>query len=107
MLVAHLVFLAQGGCILWPGIVNPLARMVVGTMQPDKGFVVSQDPLTTIDRAKYYDLQKNSNIFVCDLFQESLVQVRYMSYHKGQTINLNNHSLLHQQLSLPAQQKSR
>ncbi len=81
--------------------------MVVGTMQPDKGVIASQDPLTTIDHAKYYDLQKNSNIFVCDLFQESSVQVQYMSYHKGQTITLNNNSLLHQQLSLPAQQKSR
>lgn len=75
MLVAHLVFLEWGGRILQPGIVNPLVWMVVGTMQPDKGFVASQDPLTTIDRAKYYDLQKNGDIFVCDLFQESLVQV--------------------------------
>lgn len=64
----------RGGRILRPGIVNPLARMVVGTMQPDKGFVASQDPLTTIDRAKYYDLHKNGDIFVCDLFQESSVQ---------------------------------
>ncbi|PBK64783.1 hypothetical protein ARMSODRAFT_978751 [Armillaria solidipes] len=48
--------------------------MVVGTMQSDGGFVASQDPLTTIDRAKYYDLQKNGDIFVCDLFQESSVQ---------------------------------
>ncbi|SJL16279.1 uncharacterized protein ARMOST_19799 [Armillaria ostoyae] len=66
--------LLEGGCILWPGIVNPLAWMVVGTMQPDGGFVASQDPLMTIDRAKYYDLQKNGDIFVCDLFQESSVQ---------------------------------
>ncbi|KAK0439477.1 uncharacterized protein EV420DRAFT_1650838 [Desarmillaria tabescens] len=63
-----------GGRILRPGIVNPLSRMVVGTMQPESGFIASQDPLTSIDRAKYYDLQKHGDIFVCDLFQESAVQ---------------------------------